>query len=437
MSGRKILNSWKEISNYLSIEVRTAQRWEKKFGLPVYRIDESKRTYVFAYTDELDRWITEKTLKEKSKKSELFKLTLTIGIPVLLLISLIVFLLIFIPVWRDTTPADFRTTDTKLIIYNKHGKKLWGYDSELILDSTRYSKTTYSSSPSAETSSIFFKDIDKDNRLNIIFAVQTKYNADEHIICFNEQGNKLWQYCVGEEAKYGDQIISSDFDIGRLRVFDLNNDGFLETIMIASHKTYFPCRIIVLDHEGNLLGEYWNSGHLNCLEFLDLDDDGFKEILLGGLNNNYNQGCLVVLDPRRIEGSSPQIKGTRYYPEGKSPGTEKYYLLIPKNEVGNLLGLYDTIPAINIYSNNRFQINTHLSRVFYEFDYQLRAAYIHTGDEFDLKFDQLVKEGKINLPKDTVKNNISRTKFLYWDGKEWTSEPTMTSYWKNKLAARQ
>jgi len=437
MSGRKILNSWKEISNYLSIEVRTAQRWEKKFGLPVYRIDESKRTYVLAYSNELDRWLEEKTQKEKSKKSEFFRLILIISVPTLLLTAIIIFSLIFIPVWRDTTPADFRTTDTKLIIYNNHGKKLWDYDSGLTLDSRRYSKTAYSDSPSAETSSIFFKDIDKDNGLNIIFAVQTKYNSDEHVICFDKKGKKLWQYFVGEEVKYGDQVISSDFDIIRMRVVDLNNDGFQETVIIAAHKTYFPCRIIVLDHKGNSIGEYWNSGHLLCLEFLDLDGDGIKEIILGGLNNNYNQGCLVVLDPRKIQGSSPQVKGTRYYPDGKSTGTEKYYLLIPNNKIGNLLGPYDTIPALYIYSNNRFQIKTYLSRVYYEFDYQLRLTYLHIGDEFDLRFDQLVKEGKINLPKDTVKKNISQAKIIYWDGKEWTSEPTMTFYWKNKLAARQ
>jgi len=436
MSDRKKLSSWKEISKYLGIEVRTAQRWEKKFGLPVYRIDESKRTYVFAYSDEIDRWIVKKIPREKSKKIDFLRSISIIGIPALLLIALIIFSFIFIPIWINTTPADFTTTDKKLIIYNNHGKKLWEYDSKLILDSKRYSKTLQSNSPSKDTSSIFFKDIDKENGLNIIFTVQTKYNSNEHVICFDKKGKKLWQFFAGEEVKYGDQMISSDFDITRLRVVDLNNDGFLETIIIAAHKTYFPCRLIVLDHKGNLMGEYWNSGHLNCLEFLDLDDDGFKELILAGLNNNYDQGCLVILDPRKIRGSSPQVKGTRYYPDGKSMGTEKYYILIPNNEIGDLLGIYDNISSIDIYTNDRFQINTYLSRVFYEFDYQLKVTYIHMGDEFDSKFAQLVKEGKINSPKDSIKKNISQAKILYWDGKEWTFEPTKTFYWKNELTAR-
>jgi len=32
-----VLNSWKEVSNYIGRGVRTVQRWEKDFGLPVRR----------------------------------------------------------------------------------------------------------------------------------------------------------------------------------------------------------------------------------------------------------------------------------------------------------------------------------------------------------------------------------------------------------------
>ena len=32
-----VLNSWKEIASYLGRSVRTVQRWEREFGLPVHR----------------------------------------------------------------------------------------------------------------------------------------------------------------------------------------------------------------------------------------------------------------------------------------------------------------------------------------------------------------------------------------------------------------
>jgi len=35
-----VLTSWKEIAAYFGIGVRTVQRWERQFGLPVERLQE-------------------------------------------------------------------------------------------------------------------------------------------------------------------------------------------------------------------------------------------------------------------------------------------------------------------------------------------------------------------------------------------------------------
>ena len=56
MAEREILDSWKEISDYLKRDARTCQRYERELGLPVHRLDGSPRARVFAYKDELDAW---------------------------------------------------------------------------------------------------------------------------------------------------------------------------------------------------------------------------------------------------------------------------------------------------------------------------------------------------------------------------------------------
>lgn len=74
MEEKKILQSWKEISSYLGRAERTCRRWEKEFGLPVHRMDGSPRASVFAYKEELDRWL-DRLLHEKeisSRKSFFF-----------------------------------------------------------------------------------------------------------------------------------------------------------------------------------------------------------------------------------------------------------------------------------------------------------------------------------------------------------------------------
>jgi len=51
-------STWKEIAVYLDCDVRTCQRWERKLGLPVHRLDpDSSKTRVFAYKGELDEWL--------------------------------------------------------------------------------------------------------------------------------------------------------------------------------------------------------------------------------------------------------------------------------------------------------------------------------------------------------------------------------------------
>ncbi len=52
-----LLDSWKEIAAYLRREVRTAQRWEKREGLPVRRHLHAKASSVCAFKHEIDAWL--------------------------------------------------------------------------------------------------------------------------------------------------------------------------------------------------------------------------------------------------------------------------------------------------------------------------------------------------------------------------------------------
>ena len=53
----QVLNSWKEIAQYLGRAVRTVQRWEQELGLPVRRPRRKKRSAVIAVPAELDAWL--------------------------------------------------------------------------------------------------------------------------------------------------------------------------------------------------------------------------------------------------------------------------------------------------------------------------------------------------------------------------------------------
>jgi TolB-like protein len=69
MKNREILDSWKDISDYLDRDIRTCARWEKELGLPIYRFDkDSPRSKVFAYKSEIDEWLKEKKIHKEIRK---------------------------------------------------------------------------------------------------------------------------------------------------------------------------------------------------------------------------------------------------------------------------------------------------------------------------------------------------------------------------------
>jgi tetratricopeptide (TPR) repeat protein len=61
-----LLDSWKAVAGYLGYSVRTCQRLEREAGLPIHRLDGSPKARVFAYPEEIERWL-EKTSRHRSK----------------------------------------------------------------------------------------------------------------------------------------------------------------------------------------------------------------------------------------------------------------------------------------------------------------------------------------------------------------------------------
>jgi tetratricopeptide (TPR) repeat protein len=60
-SGR--LDSWKEIALFFSKDVRTVKRWEKERALPVHRAPGKPGGSVYAFTEELTRWLNASSAK--------------------------------------------------------------------------------------------------------------------------------------------------------------------------------------------------------------------------------------------------------------------------------------------------------------------------------------------------------------------------------------
>ena len=56
MPADVVLQTWKEISEYVGRTERTVQRWEQQFGLPVHRPSGKPRSSVMALAQEIQEW---------------------------------------------------------------------------------------------------------------------------------------------------------------------------------------------------------------------------------------------------------------------------------------------------------------------------------------------------------------------------------------------
>lgn len=95
IDNREVLESWKEIADYLNRDVKTCRRWELELDLPIRRLDGTPRARVFAYKEEIDSWLKEKLnsrdtgttahLRKPEKKSKTLWIVISAVLAIVLL----------------------------------------------------------------------------------------------------------------------------------------------------------------------------------------------------------------------------------------------------------------------------------------------------------------------------------------------------------------
>lgn len=438
MKKENLLSSWKEISSYLDRDISTCRRWERSHGLPVYRIDEKSKSSVFAYKDEIDKWLEERLNKESRQRKFLYGIRWQKALYYIFPAIVVLLVILFILLPYDSQPADFKIEDSNLIILNKKGKELWQFDTgfENLADEKEYRnrfqyKRTYN--PSLEFLPLLvIKDINQDGLKEVLFTPQTQdYLGIGELFCFDHKGSFLWKFETGRELVFGPKEYSSDYWIFGFDTINLDNDGNHEIIVISNQLPYFPTQLIVLNSNGDVLGEYWNSGRIQNYVLEDLNNDGKKEIILSGMNNEYKKGSLIVFDSNHIRGSSPQLDDF-FISKDFGRGSEKYYVLFPRTNVGLANKLYESMPWIEILENRRIMIMSDICRISFEFNHYLELQDVRLSHTFELLHKEVLEEGKIEkeLNREEYRKFLS-SGLLYYDGEKWVSQQAMSNSWNN------
>jgi hypothetical protein len=418
-----LLSSWKEIASYLDCDVRTAHRWEKEYGLPVHRLGKGVRTRVFAYEYELDTWLQKKASKDKTTNKHAFRVILFILIAVLAAASVF---FVYHYLTFDRQPNDFDMEGSQLIVLNRDGRELWRKDFNIPFGfDEEYYRGRYQIKRQKDTKIylplIQFKDINCDGDKEVLFGMSGF--PDGRFFCFSKRGDVLWEIQAGRELVFGTKTYTNEFNIGGFLSCDLEEDGFLEIVLCANQNTEFPTQLLLINHHGDILGEYWNSGRFGDFAFHDLNDDGRKEIIAGGMNNQYDSPVFMVFEPDEISGASPN--SGEYACPSLPPGSEKFYVRLPFAKVCRMLNPIGKVTRIIHRSNGAWSFIAFPLNLDYRFNQQFYFQELRSSHHFERAFQEAKEKGIIAETSEEEYLEKLTQQILYYNGEKWVTERSL------------
>ena len=440
-NGKKenILTSWKEIAAYLDRDVRTCVRWEKRYGLPVHRLERDSKAKVFAYREQIDEWLAERSaLASSPAVCELPARRWFRPFPVLFalagLAAAVYFMFIRTPGGAGAgVPADFRISGSKLIVVDGRGRDLWPFDTRLpdLEGEETYRPRSERKAQGSDYIPVWpyllIRDIDGDKRPEVLFSTQTASEYGEgRLFCFDEHGTELWRFDAGRALEFGGRPHHREYRIFGLDVDDYDGDGAPEVLVIAHHKPDWPCQVVLLDAAGRLEGEYWNAGYIMDASAGDVDGDGAKELVLSGVNNEYRRGCIAVFEAGGLRGGSPQLEEAFRSPD-IGEGGQRAYILFPKTEVHKALKLEgDPVNYFWIRDGDGLSAMTTDTQIYFDLDRTLACRNVTLSDTYRNLRESLSQEG-LTLPMPDREFEIRLgSSLLYYGNGRWNGGPAAT-----------
>ncbi|MFH0991963.1 MAG: hypothetical protein V1799_18305 [bacterium] len=365
----------------------------------------------------------------KQGARKIWKFRKQVALIVIMAMTLLLVKLLYGPF--DRNPVKSKVEGEMLLIKNQYGEKI---------DQIRISDSTVA--PTA------FYDVDGDGINEVIYG----HKDDEQrgkasfLRCKSiVRDSILWEYKLNQDTAFPTEYNTTDrnFFCHELTVGDLGK-GLEGRVIGTAVSVYSPCFVFLLNvKDGSEYGKYFHYGHLNGPAIVDLERNGIKEAVFGGVNDWIDDACIVVIDPRMISGVCTLGSGT-----GKAlyEGCEKFYLRIPRTIVGEVykkkhLARYSQAGIEEVRESDqviRFRVtDVHpnssepKAMIYPHFGFDMRVIEVQWADEYSNIARNLFEQREISrFPDEEYFRKYQKT-FEYWDGDKWTRKVTINGkYWE-------
>lgn len=440
------LHGWKEISAYVKRAVRTVQRWEEDFAFRIRRLPGKKRDMVFAFKEEIDAWMRERSEVVRAANGEqapeadsaaapatpeatprrFRRLHAAVWVVVVVLAAASTggyFL------WREMRgdilpPATYAVRGNTLTVQNSNGEPLWSHEFPFALD-TVYQDTSLSTAGPRFAAAV---DVDGDGQQELLFAAIALQRLKGELYCFDRHGRVRWRFAPGGTKTYGGKVYEPPFAIDFFRVLRDTRRNAAEIWLSAHQSPWFPAVITKLDAQGRAAAEFWHPGHLYILETAEWN--GRQIVLVGGANNEAQSGALAFLDFNNPAGTAPAI-GSDSLCADCPAGAPLQYIVFPRSGLGEASNFRSRVREIRVRGDGQLEVSVALgakrtqlyeealATYFFDFegrlrDLELEETYLSVHAEF--RALSLIRE-----PFDRRRESAALSRLLYWDGSRFVA----------------
>lgn len=379
---RRLLRTWKEIAASLGVTVRSAERWEKQAGLPVYRQGGGRKARVFAYSDELQKWLEQggMALREAGAASQPVRRWPRLLVPVGILAAVAAAAIVLwqTGVWPARVPHSWRLAAGHLSIEDDRHRLCW--DKVLPPFDAAYEVET--------TDKVLIADIDGDGQVEVVlnYVPRDVVEKGGSLLCFDHRGRLRWEHQYGVWKTFGNRTFAPTYRGTLLRSVRVH--GQYRLLTVANHIIWYPSQVALLDpRTGKLVEEYWHPGAIYECVLHDLDHDGQDEVILGAINNpgeGLGHAAVAVLDlPFSAAPHSPVPADSPLPP--LTGGGERAYRLFPLPDINRVAGWLPRLARLAVDPHGRILVETtapESSAIVYYLDSSLNVLEFRFSDNF-------------------------------------------------------
>ncbi len=384
---------WKEIAAYLGYSERTAQNYEKTWGLTVER-QPGERGRVSASKSDLDKWKAKfeaaggqakEAAVEKPRRRWYWGAAAGLVFACLGLIGLSFHLV----------PDRVRLEGSAFVVEDERGREAFRapFVRELL-------RECYSGD--ARGALTLVDDIDGDGEREVLIISAMKGEESDLLHCYSASGALKWEHKINSPVRTGNgEPYEGRFMLWGMLV--LPGPGGTKKILVSGvHRVYFPSVLAVLDSKGREERRLLHSGHLGRLVVQRLAD-GREWLLAGGTNNSTHEATMLMLDPETFSGVVPEESDGFAIVGPKVVGLRKRFRF-PRSEVGLKLASMNLVFSIRPFEEEivvgvkEDLRKDGLAEILYHFDKQLRHRETIAGNWMEPFHEEAVSKGVLKKP---------------------------------------